>query len=276
VRGFPERLSALRRAIDHRLDRHGPNSQTSQHRLDAAVERLELGERFVLPLREFLQQLAGGGAIDRRTGGRHKHLNRSEGRWPSRGRRTERSTAVSIDRGGRAAALFVAKSVSRRLGKTDKAGKLCGGPSKGASEFGGVVVVRNGRTLVRYAACIAPPPVLGEGDRPCCPGRPHSRPGGPSRFPAEGPQCGRGGEVSTLDVKRLKKCALGGSMVKLVVRDRETIQEAVRRFRKLVERSGIKKEMRRREYYEKPSETRRRARLRAERRSRNTRRLINR
>ena len=44
-------------------------------------------------------------------------------------------------------------------------------------------------------------------------------------------------------------------MVKLTVRDRESIQEAVRRFRKLVERSGIKKEMRRREYYEKPSET---------------------
>jgi small subunit ribosomal protein S21 len=57
-------------------------------------------------------------------------------------------------------------------------------------------------------------------------------------------------------------------MVRLIVRDRETIQEAVRRFRKLVERSGIKKEMRRREYYEKPSEVKRRARLRAERRSR--------
>ena len=43
-------------------------------------------------------------------------------------------------------------------------------------------------------------------------------------------------------------------MVKLTVRDRESIQEAVRRFRKLVERSGIKKEMRRREFFEKPSE----------------------
>tara|TARA_B100000809_G_C14668416_1_gene362276 strand:+ start:202 stop:543 length:342 start_codon:yes stop_codon:yes gene_type:complete len=64
---------------------------------------------------------------------------------------------------------------------------------------------------------------------------------------------------------------LGGNVVKLVVRDRETIQEAVRRFRKLVERSGIKKEMRRREYYEKPSETKRRARLRAERRARRNR-----
>jgi small subunit ribosomal protein S21 len=63
----------------------------------------------------------------------------------------------------------------------------------------------------------------------------------------------------------------GGSVVKLNVRDRESIQEAVRRFRKLVERSGIKKEMRRREYYEKPSETRRRARLRAERRARRAR-----
>jgi small subunit ribosomal protein S21 len=57
-------------------------------------------------------------------------------------------------------------------------------------------------------------------------------------------------------------------MVKLIVRERESLQEAVRRFRKLVERSGIKKEMRRREHYEKPSEIRRRARLRAERRAR--------
>lgn len=57
-------------------------------------------------------------------------------------------------------------------------------------------------------------------------------------------------------------------MVKLTLRDKETAQEAVRRFRKLVERSGIKKEMRVREFYEKPSEIKRRARLRAERRTR--------
>ncbi len=60
-------------------------------------------------------------------------------------------------------------------------------------------------------------------------------------------------------------------VVKLTLREGESIQEAVRRFRKLVERSGIKKEMRRREYFEKPSEIKRRARLRAERRSRRTR-----
>jgi small subunit ribosomal protein S21 len=57
-------------------------------------------------------------------------------------------------------------------------------------------------------------------------------------------------------------------VVKLTLRDKESAQEAVRRFRKLVERSGIKKEMRIREFYEKPSETKRRARLRAQRRAR--------
>ena len=57
------------------------------------------------------------------------------------------------------------------------------------------------------------------------------------------------------------------TVVKLTLRDKESIQDAVHRFRKLVERSGLKKEMRRREFYEKPSETKRRARLRAERRA---------
>jgi small subunit ribosomal protein S21 len=57
-------------------------------------------------------------------------------------------------------------------------------------------------------------------------------------------------------------------VVKLRLRENEHISEAVKRFRKLVEHAGIKKEMRRREYYEKPSEIRRRARRRAERRSR--------
>ena len=59
------------------------------------------------------------------------------------------------------------------------------------------------------------------------------------------------------------------------LRDRESIQEAVRRFRKLVERSGLKKEMRRRQYYEKPSVVKRRARLRAERRAANARKAAN-
>jgi small subunit ribosomal protein S21 len=49
----------------------------------------------------------------------------------------------------------------------------------------------------------------------------------------------------------------GGIVVKVIVRDRESIQEAVRRFGKLVMRS---------KYYEKPSEVRRRSKLRAQRR----------
>jgi len=56
-------------------------------------------------------------------------------------------------------------------------------------------------------------------------------------------------------------------MVKMFLRDRESIQEAVRRFRKIVERSGLKKEMRKREVYEKPSLTKRRAKMRAVRRA---------
>lgn len=56
-------------------------------------------------------------------------------------------------------------------------------------------------------------------------------------------------------------------MVKLRLRDNENIQDAVKRFRKLVEHAGIKKEMRRLEYYEKPSDINRRAKRRAERRA---------
>lgn len=59
-------------------------------------------------------------------------------------------------------------------------------------------------------------------------------------------------------------------MVKLRLRENENVQDAVKRFRKLVEHAGIKKEMRRREYYEKPSDTKRRSRRRAERRARIT------
>ena len=56
-------------------------------------------------------------------------------------------------------------------------------------------------------------------------------------------------------------------MVKIVLRERESAQEAVRRFRKIVERSGLKREMRRRERYEKPSDIKRKAKNRAIRRA---------
>ena len=53
----------------------------------------------------------------------------------------------------------------------------------------------------------------------------------------------------------------------LLLREKETIQEGVRRFRKLFERSGLKRELRRRERYEKPSDVKRKAKDRAIRRS---------
>jgi small subunit ribosomal protein S21 len=48
------------------------------------------------------------------------------------------------------------------------------------------------------------------------------------------------------------------------VYDREPIGAALRRFKKLLERSGLTKELRKRRHYEKPCEARRRARLRKE------------
>jgi small subunit ribosomal protein S21 len=42
------------------------------------------------------------------------------------------------------------------------------------------------------------------------------------------------------------------------VHDREPIGAALRRFKKLIERSGVKRELRAHEYYEKPCESRRR------------------
>ena len=56
-------------------------------------------------------------------------------------------------------------------------------------------------------------------------------------------------------------------MVKIVLRERESVQEAVRRFRKLVERTGLKRELRRRERYEKPSDVKRKAKARTIRRA---------
>ncbi len=57
-------------------------------------------------------------------------------------------------------------------------------------------------------------------------------------------------------------------VVKLRLRDNENVSDAVKRFRKLVEHAGIKREMRKREFYEKPSDERRRNRRRAEMRAR--------
>ncbi len=59
--------------------------------------------------------------------------------------------------------------------------------------------------------------------------------------------------------------------LRMRIHDREPIGAALRRFKKLIERSGLKRELRERQYYEKPCEVRRRARLRKIRASRNPR-----
>jgi small subunit ribosomal protein S21 len=50
--------------------------------------------------------------------------------------------------------------------------------------------------------------------------------------------------------------------LRMRVHDREPIGAALRRFKKLLERSGLKTELRKRSHYEKPCEVRRRAKLR--------------
>jgi small subunit ribosomal protein S21 len=46
--------------------------------------------------------------------------------------------------------------------------------------------------------------------------------------------------------------------LRMRVHEREPIGAALRRFKKLIERSGMKRELRAHEYYEKPCEARRR------------------
>ena len=50
--------------------------------------------------------------------------------------------------------------------------------------------------------------------------------------------------------------------LRIRVHDREPLGAALRRFKKLMERTGLKKELLRRKYYEKPCEGRRRAKMR--------------
>lgn len=47
-------------------------------------------------------------------------------------------------------------------------------------------------------------------------------------------------------------------MLETTVRDDETIESALRRFRRLCNQSGLTSELRRRAYYEKPSDAKRR------------------
>lgn len=47
-------------------------------------------------------------------------------------------------------------------------------------------------------------------------------------------------------------------MIKVKVRGNESIDQMVRRFKKMCEKEGLNKEIKRNSYYEKPSERRRR------------------
>lgn len=56
--------------------------------------------------------------------------------------------------------------------------------------------------------------------------------------------------------------------LRMRVHDKEPIGQALRRFKKLIERSGMQKELRHHQYYEKPCEQRQRADLRKQKAAR--------
>ncbi len=55
-------------------------------------------------------------------------------------------------------------------------------------------------------------------------------------------------------------------MTSIILKDGENFEQAYRRFKKLVEKAGIQAELRKREYYEKPSEERKRKELASKKR----------
>lgn len=57
-------------------------------------------------------------------------------------------------------------------------------------------------------------------------------------------------------------------MAEVVVRENEPLERALRRFKKKVQRAGILRDLRKHRHYLKPSERRRRDRVRAARRRR--------
>jgi len=52
-------------------------------------------------------------------------------------------------------------------------------------------------------------------------------------------------------------------MIKVKARNNESVQQMLRRFKKLCEKEGLIKDFKRNSYYEKPSERKRRARRQA-------------
>ena len=54
--------------------------------------------------------------------------------------------------------------------------------------------------------------------------------------------------------------------IRIKARGGESVEQMMKRFKKLCEKEGLTKDIKRKEYYEKPSERRRRARRKAENR----------
>jgi small subunit ribosomal protein S21 len=68
------------------------------------------------------------------------------------------------------------------------------------------------------------------------------------------------GRLMAAQLVRLPERIASTMAIRVKVRQNESIAQMLRRFKKLCEKEGLTKEVKRRQYYEKPSERRRRAR----------------
>ena len=59
-------------------------------------------------------------------------------------------------------------------------------------------------------------------------------------------------------------------MAKIIVRDGDSIEKALKQFKRICEKEGLRREIKRSAYYEKPSEQRRRRAMQAVRERRKT------
>ena len=85
------------------------------------------------------------------------------------------------------------------------------------------------------------------------------------RLPGAVARAGRPGGVDG-DESRIVSSGTGGKVIKVRPRGNESIHQMLKRFKRLCQREGLTRDMKRNSYYEKPSERRRRKARKSQRR----------
>lgn len=80
------------------------------------------------------------------------------------------------------------------------------------------------------------------------------------------PRGGTAGRVVAVNIHRTvpREEGVQPMAIRIKSRNNESVEQMLRRFKKLCEKEGLTKDIKKRQYYEKPSERRRRAQRKAE------------